>query len=287
MICKGNLHGDGRELADYLMKEKDGERAELAELRGFESADIYAAFANVETEARATRCRKPFFHGYVRLPWGEQLSRQEWLYCANRIEAKLGFTGQARAVVFHHTASGEAHMHVAWSRIDRWKLRAIDPGLYKNRLKEIARELERVLGLPPVGNEPRPGYKTRSAHRNEFEEARRLGTDLRQIRETIRACWDCSTDGRSFAAALEKEGLTLARGDRRDFVVVDQKGGLHALSKRITGASAKQTRERLADIDRQQLPDIETARVRQQEPHTVPPTCAVISKTVDYRIGMP
>lgn len=265
MIAKGNLHGDGRKLADYLQHHKKGETAELAELRGFASQHLREAFIDVETEARATRCRKPFFHSYVRLLRGERLSREEWLYCADRIEEKLKFTGQPRAIVFHHAGSA-THMHIAWSRIDRERMQAIDPGLYKNKLKEICRELEHELGLTPVRNYPLPGRKTRSVGRKEFEEARRLGTDLNQIRETIRACWDCSADGRSFVAALERESLTLARGERRDFVVVDQKGGLHALGKRIIGTTAKQTSERMADI-RAALPSVKQAKV--ERPRTI------------------
>jgi hypothetical protein len=62
----------------------------------------------------------------------------------------------------------------------------------------------------------------------------------------------------------EEEGLRLARGDRRDFVVVDYKGGVHALSKRITGVPARQTRDRLADLDRVKRPSVEEACAQQQ-----------------------
>jgi hypothetical protein len=57
----------------------------------------------------------------------------------------------------------------------------------------------------------------------------------------------------------------LARGDKRDFVVVDLAGGDHALSKRITGATSAETRARMADIDRQQLPSVDQAKERQDE----------------------
>ena len=262
MICKGNLHGDGPRLADYLTKEKDGERSEPAELRGFVSSDIRAAFTDVEIQARGTNCRKPFFHCYVRLPEGEQLTREQWFHCADRIENALSFTGQSHAVVFHHARDGNTHMHIAWSRIDAEHMRALDPGLYKKKLKKISRELEQELELTRVSSERAPEDKTRSSTRNEFEEARRLKTELRKIRETIRDCWDCSHDGHGFAAALEEEGLMLARSDRRDFVIVDHAGGTHALSKRIAGATARLTHARLANIDRTELPSVEQAQKR-------------------------
>lgn len=265
MIAKGNLHGDGGTLARYLVTGKDGERAELVELRGFASADIRTAFLDVEIQAQGTQAEKPFFHAYARLPEGEALDREQWQHVADRIERRLGFAGQPRAIAFHHLPDGATHMHMAWSRIDLEDMRAIDPGLYKLKLKEISRELERELGLTRVKNERDPDNRTLAPGRNEFEQARRLGTDLKAIRNTIRECWEQSDSGRSFAAALDAQGLILARGDKRDFVVVDHAGGDHALSKRITGAPAAEIRARMADVDRRQLPSVDQAKERQDE----------------------
>lgn len=265
MIAKGNPHNDGIYLARYLAADSKGnDRAELAELRGFASDNIFDAFALGQLMASGTRCQKPFFHVQVRLPKGEALSREQWQQAADLIEMQLGFDDQPRAIVFH-LKEGQEHMHLVWSRIDADTMRAIDPGLYKNKLKEIARILEKDMGLQQIKNERDPEEKTQPAAQDEFKEARRLKTNLKDIRETIRDCWDMSDNGRSFSAALEEEGLILARGDERDFVVVDEKGGLHALGKRITGAAAKDTRVRLADIDRKKLPDVDQAKAWQRE----------------------
>jgi len=214
--------------------------------------------------ASGTRCENPFFHVQVRLPKEEALSREQWQQAADFIEMQLGFDDQPRAMVFHLKDGGE-HMHLVWSRIDQDTLRAIDPGLYKNKLREIARILEKEFGLRQIGNERDPDQKTKSASRPEEEQSRRLKTDLKDLRETIRECWDMSDNGRSFTAALEEKGLILARGDKRDFVVVDHAGGIHALRKSITGVSAKDTRDRLAGIDRKKLPDVDQARSIQSE----------------------
>jgi hypothetical protein len=265
MIAKGNLHSHGQKLATYLVTGKEDERAELVELKGFASSNIREAFIDVMIQAEATRCERPFFHAHVRLPEGEALTRDQWLYVADRIEQQLGFEGQGRAVSFHEQPNGDRHLHVAWSRIDLDQMRAIDPGLYKNQLKEVSRQLERELDLTRVRNERPEERKTLSAGRGEFEQARRLGTDLTDIRETIRACWERSDNGRSFEAALAEHGLVLARGDRRDFVVIDPAGGDHALGKRITGTTAAETRARLSDIDKQQLPSVDQAKAMQAE----------------------
>jgi len=125
--------------------------------------------------------------------------------------------------------------------------------------------MERDFGLTIVRNERDPEQLTRAPGRNEFEQARRLDTDLKAIRETIRECWDRSDNGQSFNAALQQEGMILARGDRRDFVIIDAEGGDHALSKRITGATMAETRARMTDIDRGQLPSVDMAKEMQIE----------------------
>jgi Relaxase/Mobilisation nuclease domain len=265
MIAKGNLHANGGKLAAYMTTAKDGERVELAELRGCVADNIFDAFNDVEIQAEATRCEKPFFHAYVRCPAHEHLTKDQWMEAADRFEQGLGFSGQPRAVAFHYKADGWTHMHIAWSRIDLETMKAIDPGLYKNKLKAISRELEVKFGLTIVRNERDPEQKTRAPSRNEFEQSRRLDTDLIAIRETIRDCWDRSDNGRAFEAALEEKGLILARGDRRDFVIVDHEGGIQSLSKRITGATAAQTRTRMADVDRDQLLSIREARAALRE----------------------
>lgn len=266
MIAKGNLHGDGAKLATYLVTGKDGERAELIELRGFPTDNIRDAFLLAQLGAEAkTQSTRPFFHTYVRLPDGESLSRDQWQHVADRIEKQLGFKDQPRALAFHHLPDGATHLHIAWSRIDLEHECAIDPGLYKLKLKEISRQLEHELGLTRVRNERDPEQKTLAPGRNEFEQARRLGTDLKEIRETIRECWERSDNGHSFEAALAEHGYILARGDKRDFVVVDHAGGDHALGKRITGTTAAETRARLGDIDKAQLPSVDQAKAMQAE----------------------
>lgn len=265
MIAKGNPHNSGPYLARYLAASSKGnESAELVELRGFASDNIFDAFALVQLQAGGTHCQKPIFHVQVRTPKGEELTREQWAHVADRIERQLGFDGQPRAVVFHQK-DGHRHMHLAWSRIDAETMHAIDPGLYKRKLKEICRKLEKEMGLQQVRNEREPDEKTQSPARPEFEQGRRLKTDVKAIREGIRDCWDASATGAAFVAALDKKGLVLAKGDKRSFVVVDEMGGYHALGKRITGATAEQTRAKLADIKAAKLPTVEKAQTMQRE----------------------
>jgi hypothetical protein len=267
MIAKGTTHNNGARLAQYMTTGKESERAELWQLSGFAANDIREAFRSVHVMAEATKCEQPFFHVQVRNPEGEVLSRDEWLRVANRIETKLGLTGQPRAIAFHtDLKTGHEHMHLAWSRIDEEILTARPLPFFKQRLKEVSRVLENTLDLTRVRNE-RDG-PVMAPSRHEFEEARRLGVNVHEVRKTIRDCYERSDNGRSFEAALADHGYVLAQGDRRDFIVIDHKGGMHALGKRILGVSAGQARDRLADLSREELPTVEHARslLRERQP---------------------
>jgi hypothetical protein len=260
MIAKGNTHDSGVRLAHYLTIGKQDEFATLWDLRGFASRDITEAFRTVQVIAAGTRCQQPFFHVQIRNRDGETLSRSQWESVADRIERTLGLRDQPRAIAVHiDCRTGHEHLHIAWSRINQDTLRATPLPFYKLRLKTVARELEVELGLTPVKNQ-RADSINYAPTRVQDAQARRLGVDVHEIRQAIFDCFESSDCGRSFQAALALQGLTLARGDRRDYIIVDRAGGLHALGKRILGVSAAQTRHRLADLCPDQLPNLQQAR---------------------------
>jgi hypothetical protein len=265
VISKGTTHNNGARLAAYMTTGKDGERAELWQLRGFEATNITDAFRDVQIMAGATKCEQPFFHVQVRNRDGETLTRHQWEHAADRIERMLGLTQQPRAIAFHiDEKTGHEHMHVAWSRIDDETFKAKPLPFFKERLKKISRELEVHFALEPVTNK-REGDIKFAPTRAEHEQARRLGLDVHEVRNTIRACYERSDCGASFRAALEHEGMILAQGEKRDFIVIDREGGMHALGKRILDETATKIRARLSDLSRDELPTVEMARAFLQE----------------------
>lgn len=270
MISKGTTHNNGVRLAKYMTTGKPGERAELWQLRGFEATGIRDAFRDVQIMAKAGKCQQPFFHVQVRNRDGEQLTREQWEHTADRIEKMLGLGGQPRAIAFHTFENGDSHMHVAWSRIREDDLTAIPLPFFKRRLKKLSRELELEFALEPVTNRRHDNIQF-APTRAEQEQARRLGLDIHEIRNTIRSCYERSDCGASFQAALEHEGLILARGEKRDFIVVDHAGGIHAVGKRILDVSAAGIRERLSDLSRENLPTVELARASLDERDLVKP----------------
>jgi len=105
----------------------------------------------------------------------------------------------------------------------------------------------------------------RTPSHKEMQQAARTGISPKEAREQMTALWRSTDNGQAFQAALEEKGWLLARGDRRDFVAVDPKGGTHSLARRIEGATAKDVRARLADLDPRGLPSVAEAKEAQQQ----------------------
>jgi hypothetical protein len=278
MIGKGNHHAHGVKLAAYLMKGHPGERAELIEMRGFGPvSDLHDGFRIEHMRARdGTRAEKPFFHVQLRGAHGEglTLTTAQQLEIADRCDKALGLAGQPRAASLHiNRQTGDRHLHIGYSLVaegEDGRLFVKKVGLYKNKLKRLSREIERDYGLKIVSSERNPG-QARAADRKELEQSRRLDTDGPAIRAAILNCLEQSDGGKAFKAALDAQGLMLANGDRRDcFVVVDQAGGHHALNKALTGQTLAETRARLSDLDRSQLPGVTQAQALQAERHATP-----------------
>ena len=90
--------------------------------------------------------------------------------------------------------------------------------------------------------------------------------------EAVSTAFERSDSGKAFQAALEEQGLTLARGRRRAFVVVDQNGDITNLTKCIEftdGTSGrgktKRIREHLKDVAPDDLRDAESVAAEHQQ----------------------
>jgi hypothetical protein len=268
MFLKGNLHGDGAKLTRYMLTGEKGEIAQFIEARGFDffhSDPVEAARLMQRMAELLTNSDMPFFHGQARTDPHERLTDADWVEVIDRMEKRLGFTGQPRFVTAHiDPQSGEKHFHAAWFRLDPERECVIDPGLFKNRLREEARKVEKNFALRELSDHRQPHDRARYADRREVEESRRLGTNVREIRTAILDAFEKSDSGRAFAAAIQTHGYELAYGDRHDcFVVVDHAGGQHALNKKLTGKTLQETRQRFSDIGRMQLPSVEEAQEMQ------------------------
>lgn len=274
MVIKGKSVAGAARLAKHLERVDTNERMEVLELRGVAAQDLRGALREMEAVASACpNCQRPFYHASINTRADEHLTPQQREQAIDRLEKELGLTGQPRAVVVH-VKEGREHFHIAWSRVDLEKMRTISDSHNYRKHEIVARDLEREFGHERVqgAHIERDGRERpeRTPSHKEMQQAARTGVSPKAAREHITALWQRTDSGAAFQAGLEQSGWALARGDRRDFVAIDPKGGTHSLARRIEGATAKDVRTRLADLDIKRLPSVAQAKAAQLARHGGP-----------------
>lgn len=257
MILKGSQRGGARALADHLLNDRDNDHVTIEELRGFAAGDLRGAMAETHAVSRGTRCTQPVFSLSLNPPKDVAASLDDLRDAAERAEKALGLEGQPRALVIHEK-EGRRHAHVVWSRIDADEMKAINLPYYKTRLAELSRELYLEHGwVLPEGHRENGWKSPLNFTLAEWQQAKRLELDPREIRQQFQEAWKASDGVVAFQAALEDRGYYLAKGDQRGFVAVDVRGEVHSIS-RMTGAKAKEITGKLGEPDK--LPDVESTR---------------------------
>jgi hypothetical protein len=268
VVIKGTSCAGARRLAVHLTRTDTNERAEVREITGVAAEDLRGALLEMEAVAAGTRTTKPFYHASINTRADERLTEEQRAYAIGQLEEKLGLAGQPRVVVVHEK-EGREHCHIVWSRIDLDHMRAISDSHNYRKHEEVARDLEREFGHERVqgahaerDGKERPG---RTPSHEEMLQAERGAVSPNEAKALVTELWRQADSGQSFQTALENEGWLLARGDRRDFVVIDPNGGTHSLARRVEGAKAKDIRARMADVDPELLPGVAEARTVQRE----------------------
>ena len=254
MILKASERGYAANLATHLMNAQDNEHVELHELRGFVAGDLHGAFKEVDAISRGTRCKNFLFSLSLSPPQQESVPAEVFEAAIEQIEQRLGLKDQPRAIVFHEK-EGRRHAHAVWSRIDAIEMKAINLPHFKRKLNDIARELylEQNWDLPN-GFRKDQTRDPLTFTLAEWQQAKRTGRDPKLIKAQVRSAWERSDTGEAFTQALRHQGLFLARGDRRGFVLVDLKGEIYSLS-RTSGAKVKELKARLGDPEK--LPSVD------------------------------
>ena len=258
MIIKASARAYGRELAHHLMNEQDNEHIELVEVRGFASDDLFGAFEEAEALCAGTRrTSKYLFSLSMNPPDTADVSVSDFEATADRIENKLGLTGQPRIMVTHEK-QGRLHAHVVWSRIDAETMTAKPLPYFKMRLMDIAHDLYLEHGWQlPSGLDAHGKARAENYELAEAQQSKRAKRDPEELKRLFQNCWEISDDLTSFRASLREQGFGLARGDRRGFVAIDTSEEVYSLS-RWCGVKTRELKARLGDPD--ELPDIDMAR---------------------------
>ncbi|WP_281020029.1 hypothetical protein [Minwuia sp. IMCC3060] len=262
MILVGNQRGGAKDLARHLMKQ-DNEHVSVHELRGFVADDLDGAFTESYAISRGTKCRQFLFSLSLNPPPDEEVSTADFEAAIDRAEAKLGLTGQPRAVVFHEKEGPggmRRHAHAVWSRIRADEMKAVQMSHSHRKLMDMSRELYLEHGWKmPRGLADQKNRDPRNFTLEEWQQARRAGRDAKDLKASIQDAWAISDTKTAFSNALLERGLWLARGDRRGYVAVDYEGEVFSLS-RWAGVKTKHLRERLGD--EKSLSSVEDATAR-------------------------
>ncbi len=256
MIFVGNSRANGQNLARHLMSPEN-EHVTVQEISGFSGDDLASAFKEAEATARGTRCKKYLFSLSLNPPSSEKVETETFFETIAEVENRLGLSGQPRAIVFHEKGD-RRHCHVVWSRIDSDEMKAIPLAFTKRKLMELSKEIYLEHGWEMPDGFIQPTLRDpKNLTLAEWQQAKRIGQDAKELKAVFQSCWKRSDSQRSFANALQEHGLALAKGDRRGFVATDLNGEVYAIA-RWCGIKTKDVRARLGKPDN--LPSVALAR---------------------------
>ena len=277
MIIKGDPAGSVGFWSKHLLRDDTNEKVEVKEISGLVATDLPGALREMQAVASGSRSHGNFMYQANINPLAhEHLTPEQWKEAVDTLERNLGLEGHQRVVV-EHIKEGRQHHHIVWNRADIETMKVADMGGNYPVHERTSRELEARFGLTPTPTVA-PSERTPSEQLWEKRAAERSGIDPKAMRIELTEIWRSTDSGATFKAAIEERGYILAKGDRRDFCIVDRAGDAHSLARRLSGIKAAGVREHMADIDRDALPSVEDARQRQR---ARPPRGPEPLKTID------
>lgn len=265
MIIKGASRAGPKQLSRHLGRTDTNERVAVLELHS-PSGSLGEAFRDWQALAAGTKGTKGLYHANIDPDARYKMTPEQWTRAVDVLEEELGLTGQPRAVVLHEK-NGREHIHVVWQRtdIDTMRLRS-DSHNYQAHERASAR-LEQEFGHEHVpgkhakrDREAQPELPSSEITHAEWQQSERSGIDPRARKEQITALFEASDTGSAFHAALQDAGYLLARGDRRDFVLLDSDGEIYSLRRQIAGVTAKDLRAFMEDVPLATLPSVAEGR---------------------------
>lgn len=258
MILKGSQRGGARQLAEHLLNDRDNDHVELQEVRGFAANDLSGALDEAHAVSKGTRCEQFLFSLSLNPPKDQDVGIDAFRDAMERAGKALGLEDQPYAFIVHEK-EGRRHAHVVWSRIDADKMKAVNLPFFKDRLAAVSKELYLEHGWDlPEGHRQNGWANPLNFTLAEWQQAKRLDLDPKELKQLFRDAWQNSDNGPSFKAALEERGFFLARGDKRAFVALDIHGEVFSVS-RMTGATTKEIEQRLGA--RENFPSVEDTRL--------------------------
>lgn len=263
-VIAGGSRCNSRYFSWHLMRTDRGQTVAVRDVVGLMGDDIRGWFEQMEALAEGGRTKNVFYHFSLSPRAGEAFTpEQEKVAVVTALE-NLGLEDQPYFVIKHGGKDGRPdHYHCIALRVDLDTGKAISDSHNYDIHMRTATQLEKLFGhdLTERGRGPDgPNPKN-----YEVQRGKESGINPYDVKAELTELWRQCDTGQAFAAALEDRGYILARGDRRDFVVIDPAGDDHSLARRIGGAKAAEIRARMAGVDRDALPSVDEARALARE----------------------
>ena len=281
MIFKSSQRTGARSLANHLMNSRDNEEVQFSAMRGLVADDVHGALSDIEDFSLVSACQKQFYH--VSLNPDRPLKNQDWQQAWTLYEIEFGLREQPFIEVTHRKEA-RLHKHRVYARVTEAGT-ALQLSFTRIRNEKIARILEYELGhsLTPgkhnravinrlreeglsdvaqwmeqghAHRQPRPIADVNS---QDQQQEKRTKIPLAQIKADLQTIYQETHNGSTFEAALIAQGYLLARGDRRDLVIIDSAGGIHSPRRRLE-VKAKDLKEKWADLNHEYLPTVEQVK---------------------------
>lgn len=278
MIIKSSQRAGHTELAAHLMKSRDIDGTpQTVTISGsrdlMNGNDVHQALGDMAILALASsRCQKDLYH--VSLSPDQTMTEQDWETVWQLYEGEFYLSHLPYIEVTHLKGDHRPpHRHRVYERVDVETCKAVQLSHTRIRNELVARKIEFLLGhaltigkhnrtiikrLEQEGEQKmidwmRHGHAHNcdrpAAYQNhadvQMEKRTKLPTE--QVKTDLQACYAQTDTGQSFRVAIAEKGYQLAKGDQRDFVIVDVMGSIHSPRRRL-GVKAKELREQWADL---------------------------------------
>lgn len=220
----------------------------------------------IDTARQSKRCEKPVYA--FSLGWHpEQRPERAEMIEAARAALKVLEMQDHQAVVVAHNDTAHRHVHVIVNRVHPETLKAANN--YRDQQKLSAWALEQEQAQNRVyckAREVRANARETSKANAARTQEKLPPPRTRYVDNTLAECWTRSDGGKSFLTALEVKGWKLARGDRKENVLmaVTPSGRAFAVlrelnkgllpGQKLKGADVDR---KLADLNRELLPSVE------------------------------
>ena len=294
MIIKSSIRASHTKLAKHLLKNKDIEgQPQAVEVSGsrylLRSDDIHISLNDMASMAKTSdQCQKDLFH--ISISPAQSMSEPDWQYAWKTFEAEFGFEDRPYIEVTHdHLAKDRPpHKHRVYERVDPELGKTVgDISFNRKRNELVARKLEHhleheltlgkhnryvMMRLHEQGDQDIVNWMGQAqAHTvqrpiaeldyQEIQQQQRTRIAKKKLKAVLLHAWHQTQTGQQFSKEIAPSGLTLARGDRCNFVIVDPTGGTHSPRKMLR-IRAQDLSDRWDDLERSELPSVQQAKAK-------------------------